>query len=165
MTIMAIIVPGEVIITAFCVTIKLVGPRAAIEAATLSFVTIVSMVVVRECSCSWHCPAQRLTLCTSHDGAELCHQAIAPVTQLIDMELITFTYSCGGWSCSCCFGCSCCSGSGCCFCCCCFSSSGDCWGSCCCSSWVYQKNCLVILITKLQNQIYLNNSLVETEII
>ena len=67
---------------------ELARPGAGGEAATLPLVSVVPVVVVREEHSAGHRPAQRLTLAARHDGAELRHQAVAPVTELIDVEIM-----------------------------------------------------------------------------
>ena len=67
---------------------ELARPGAGGEAATLPLVSVVPVVVVREEHSAGHRPAQRLTLPARHDGAELRQQPVAPVTQLIDVEVV-----------------------------------------------------------------------------
>ena len=67
---------------------ELARPGAGLEAAALSLVSVVTVVVVREIPRVGHRSAQSLALLASHDGAELRQQPVAPVTQLIDVEVV-----------------------------------------------------------------------------
>lgn len=81
MTVVAIIVPGQVVvIITGGVAVELARPGAGLEAAALSLVSVVPVVVMREISSVGDSSAQSLALLACHDGAELCQQPIAPVT-------------------------------------------------------------------------------------
>ena len=110
MTVVPIIVPGQVVvIITGGVAMELAWPGAGLEAATLSFVSVVPVVVVRERSSVGHSSAQSLALLPCHDGAELCQQPIAPVTQRVDVEILTvLSIRCGSCGRSCRPLCCCC---------------------------------------------------------
>lgn len=87
-TVVTVVVPGEIIVIITSgVAVELARPGAGGEAAALSFVSVVTVVVVREELGAGHRPAQRLALPPCHDGAELCLQSVAPVTELINVEI------------------------------------------------------------------------------
>ena len=89
MTVVAVVVPGQVVvITTGGVAVELARPGAALEAAALSLVSVVSVVVVREIPSVGHSSAQSLALLARHDGAELGQQSVAPVTQRVHVEII-----------------------------------------------------------------------------
>ena len=89
MTVVAVIIPGQVVvITTGGVAVELARPGAGLEAATLSLVSVVTVVVVREIPRVGHRSAQSLALLASHDGAELRQQPVAPVTQRVYVEII-----------------------------------------------------------------------------
>ena len=89
MTVVPIIVPGQVVVvTTSGVAVELVWPGAGGEAATLSLVSVISVIVMREELSPGYHSTHSLTLLPGHDGAELRHQAVAPVTQLIDVEVV-----------------------------------------------------------------------------
>ena len=124
MTVVAITVPGQVVvIITGGVAVELAWPGAGLEAAALSLVSVVPMVIVREISRVGDSPTQSLALLSCHDGAELCQQPITPVTQRVHMEIITVL----SIRCGCCGPFCCCRSSGifggglhCCSWCCCF---------------------------------------------
>ena len=67
---------------------ELARPGAGLEAAALSLVSVVAVVVVREIPSVGHSSAQSLALLPGHDGAELGQQPVAPVTQRVHVEII-----------------------------------------------------------------------------
>ena len=90
MTVVAITVLGQVVvIITGGVAVELTWPGAGLEAAALSLVSVVPVVIVREVSRVGDSPTQSLALLSCHDGAELCQQPITPVTQRVHMEIIT----------------------------------------------------------------------------
>ena len=99
MTVVAVIIPGQVVvIITGGVAVELARPGAGLEAATLSLVSVVTVVVVREIARVGHRSAQSLALLASHDGAELRQQPVAPVTQRVHVEIIAVP-SLGGGCC------------------------------------------------------------------
>ena len=89
MTVVAVTVPGQVVvIITGGVAVELARPGAGLEAAALSFVSVVSVVVVREIPSVGYSSAQSLALLPRHDGAELGQQPVAPVTQRVHVEII-----------------------------------------------------------------------------
>ena len=50
--------------------------------------TVISVIVMREELRPLNDPAHGLALLAGHDGGELRHQVVAPVTELIDVEIM-----------------------------------------------------------------------------
>ena len=100
MTVVAVTVPGQVVvIITGGVAVELARPGAGLEAAALSLVSVVTVVVVREIARVGHSSAESLALLASHDGAELGQQPVAPVTQRVHVEIIAVPGIRGGCCC------------------------------------------------------------------